>query len=61
MINTLPDVKNGSILLFHSGSGTDLSYTNTVNALPELIETLKILGYKFVTVNNLLNVPAYKS
>ncbi len=60
LINTLPAVRNGAILLFHSGGGTEQSFATTVNVLPELIETLKILGYEFVTVDNLLNVPAYK-
>lgn len=61
LINTLPSVKDGAILLFHSGGGTEQDFSYTVKVLPELIETLKILGYEFVTVDNLLNVPAYKS
>ncbi|MTI81567.1 MAG: LysM peptidoglycan-binding domain-containing protein [Firmicutes bacterium] len=59
LINALPNVKGGSIILFHSaGGGQDLS--DTVSVLPELIYTLRVQGYEFVTVNELLSIPAYK-
>ncbi|UNC92426.1 polysaccharide deacetylase family protein [Candidatus Contubernalis alkaliaceticus] len=59
--NTLPDVRAESILLFHSAGGEGQSMAATVEALPELIETLRMLGYSFVTVDELLGVPAYKN
>ncbi|WP_110941700.1 polysaccharide deacetylase family protein [Geosporobacter subterraneus] len=57
LINTLPDVRNGGILLFHIGPGGS---TATAKALHELIETLKMQGYEFVTVDELLNIQAYR-
>lgn len=61
MANTLPDVKNGGILLFHSAGGAQQSRAATVEALPLLIETLRAEGYRFVTVDELLGVAAYRS
>ncbi len=60
LINTLPDVRGGGILLFHSTGGEGQSMAATVEVLPELIETLKMLGYSFATVDELLGIPAYK-
>ncbi len=60
LINTLPDVDDGAILLFHTAGGGQ-SFQATVDALPELIYTLEIQGYKFVTVDELLDIPAYKN
>jgi len=54
LINTLPDVKEGAIILFHSAGGEGQNLDATVNALPELIYTLKVMGYTFVTLNDLL-------
>jgi peptidoglycan-N-acetylglucosamine deacetylase len=55
----------GSIILMHDGYGTqhgtahaDRSFT--VEALPLIIEALQRKGYRFVTVSDLLGVPAYK-
>ena len=57
-------VHPGGIILLHDGFGTihntpkaDKSFT--VQALPLIIQQLKAKGYKFVTVPELLNVPAY--
>lgn len=54
----------GEIILLHDGYGTlhdtvksDKSFT--VEALPLIIEQLQSKGYRFVTVPELLNVPAY--
>jgi peptidoglycan/xylan/chitin deacetylase (PgdA/CDA1 family) len=54
----------GAIILLHDGYGTihdtlksDKSFT--VEALPLIIQQLKAKGYSFVTVPELLNVPAY--
>ncbi|EIW00841.1 polysaccharide deacetylase family sporulation protein PdaB [Thermoanaerobacter siderophilus] len=41
--------KNGSVILMHEGK------TNTLAALPQIIEKLKSEGYSFVTVSELLN------
>lgn len=57
LINTLPQVREDSILLFHDAGG---NRSATVGALWELIETLKAHGYTFVTVDQLLGVPAYQ-
>lgn len=60
LINTLPDVTGGGILLFHSAGGEGQSMATTVEVLPEVIETLSMMGYSFVTVDELLGIPAYK-
>lgn len=60
LINTLPDVKDGGIILFHSGGGEGQDLSATVSMLPELIHTLRVNGYTFVTLDELLSVPAYK-
>ena len=49
-------VSPGSIVLQHSGGG---DRSATVQALPQLIQNLKQQGYQFVTVNELLDIPAY--
>lgn len=52
--NVLPNVRNGSIVLFHSAGGKGEDLTNTVRALPLIIRTLRGQGYKFVTVTEML-------
>lgn len=42
----------GSIILMHTGAGA----TGTVSALPTVITKLKNMGYRFVTVSQLLNL-----
>lgn len=54
LINTLPNVRGDSILLFHSAGGRDHDLSATVNVLSEVIETLKISGYEFVNLDKLL-------
>jgi peptidoglycan/xylan/chitin deacetylase (PgdA/CDA1 family) len=54
----------GSIILLHDGYGLDHNIpkadkTFTVQALPLIIKQLLAKGYRFVTVPQLLNVPAY--
>jgi len=44
----------GAIILMHSAGGKD-NRNATVMALPKIIENLKAQGYKFVTVNELMN------
>lgn len=60
LINVLPDTRRGGIILMHSAGGTNQNLDATVGALPELIYTLRVQGYKFVTVDELLSIPAYK-
>ena len=60
LINTIPNISNDSIILFHSAGGRDQNLDATINVLPELIETLKMNGYSFVTVDELLQTPAYE-
>ncbi|AOY75041.1 LysM peptidoglycan-binding domain-containing protein [Clostridium formicaceticum] len=60
LINTLPDVRQGGILLFHDAGGEGETRAATVAVLPELIYTLKAQGYEFVTVDELLNLSPYK-
>jgi peptidoglycan/xylan/chitin deacetylase (PgdA/CDA1 family) len=54
----------GEIILLHDGYGTSHNCPNadkslTVEALPTIIEKLQAEGYRFVTVPELLDVPAY--
>ena len=58
------DVRPGSIILLHDGFGTlhdtpKADRSLTVKALPIIITQLKAEGYSFVTVPQLLHVPAY--
>lgn len=46
-------VKNGSIVLFHSGA------PDTPTALPQILEYLKKEGYEFVTVGSLIYEAPY--
>jgi peptidoglycan/xylan/chitin deacetylase (PgdA/CDA1 family) len=56
--------KSGAIIQLHDGYGLlhDSAKSDeslTVQALPLIIEQLQAEGYQFVTVPELLNVPAY--
>ncbi|MGA8942905.1 MAG: polysaccharide deacetylase family protein [Thermoactinomyces sp.] len=53
----LQNLSPGSIVLKHSGGG---DRSATVQALPKIIESLQQKGYEFVTVNELLEIPAYQ-
>ena len=57
----LHKIKPGAIILLHDGHETGISYsrTNTINALPTIIASLKKEGYQFVTVDTLINTKAY--
>ncbi|SDZ86693.1 Peptidoglycan/xylan/chitin deacetylase, PgdA/CDA1 family [Thalassobacillus cyri] len=46
----------GSIVLMHTGAGA----SGTPDALPDMIRSLKAKGYRFVTVSEILNLPAVK-
>lgn len=47
----LTTVKNGSIILMHDGGG---DRSQTVAALPKIIEALQKRGYRFVTIRKML-------
>lgn len=51
--NVLRQVKSGAIVLLHDGGG---DRGNTVEALPTIIEALKMRGYQFATVPDLLQM-----
>lgn len=48
--NIIPNTKNGSIILMHD------NHEYSVNALEDVIKTLKEKGYTFVTVSELLEI-----
>jgi peptidoglycan/xylan/chitin deacetylase (PgdA/CDA1 family) len=53
--------KPGTILIFHDGfDGRGGDRRETVKAVQITVETLLARGYRFVTVDELLNVPAYR-
>lgn len=51
--NVLRQIKSGGIVLMHDGGG---DRKRTVEALPQIIATLKERGYQFVTVPELLEM-----
>lgn len=53
--NALRDAKPGGIVLMHDGGG---DRTQTVEALPQIISSLRRQGYKFVTVPELMEMQA---
>lgn len=58
----LASVRPGSIVLLHDGDETrhGADRSQTVAALPVIIETLRAEGYRFVTLPELLGQPAYQ-
>jgi len=55
LVNTvLRYAKPGGMVLMHDGGG---NRSNTVQALPQIIDALKKRGYRFVTVPELLKIP----
>lgn len=52
--NVLPRVKPGAIILQHSAGGKGEDLTNTVEALPLMIKTLRGQGYRLVTISEML-------
>jgi peptidoglycan/xylan/chitin deacetylase (PgdA/CDA1 family) len=60
LIMVLTQVQPGSIILFHSAGGTGEDLTPTVNAIRDLVVTLRALGYKIVPLPELIKVPAYQ-
>jgi peptidoglycan/xylan/chitin deacetylase (PgdA/CDA1 family) len=59
--NILSHAGPGSIVLQHAAGGVGESLQNTVNALPYVVRTLQSRGYAFLTVPEMLNIPAYGS
>lgn len=57
LASALVDTKRGSIILMHSAG---INLDATLEALPELIYTLKAQGYTFVTVSELLGKDSYR-
>ncbi|HEY9602086.1 MAG TPA: polysaccharide deacetylase family protein [Allocoleopsis sp.] len=55
--NVLRGAKPGSIVLMHDGGG---DHSKTVKALPEIISGLRQMGYRFVTIPELLKMQDYK-
>jgi peptidoglycan/xylan/chitin deacetylase (PgdA/CDA1 family) len=61
LINTIPDVSNDAIILFHSAAGNKAhDLEATVKVLPELIRTLRMENYDFVNLDKLLGIKPYK-
>ncbi|WP_159885792.1 polysaccharide deacetylase family protein [Paenibacillus puerhi] len=54
--NILKHAKAGSIVLQHSGGGTNQDLRGTVQALPKVIEALQGQGFRIVTLPELLRV-----
>ncbi|HXL03660.1 MAG TPA: polysaccharide deacetylase family protein [Bacillota bacterium] len=52
--NVIPRVERGVIVLHHSSGGPDEDLTGSVEALPEIIETLQSQGYSFHTASEIL-------
>jgi peptidoglycan-N-acetylglucosamine deacetylase len=54
------NIRPGAILLFHDGGGVIGSEggkrTETIKAIPLLVENLKSVGYRFVTIQELINL-----
>jgi len=60
LTNTLKTIKGNDIILFHDSGGEGQTRVGTIEAMEEIILTLKSQGYEFVTVDNLLGVKAYR-
>lgn len=56
LINTMPNIRDGSIILMHDY----LAQSVTKEVLPEIIHSLRSQGYTFVTVDELIGVNPYK-
>lgn len=58
--NILENAKAGSIILQHSAGGKGENLSGSVEALGEVITELKKVGYSFVTIPEILNIPYQK-
>jgi peptidoglycan/xylan/chitin deacetylase (PgdA/CDA1 family) len=54
--NVITNVRNGDIILMHSGRANNSS----VEALPAIIEKLTQMGYTFLTLETMLGIKVYK-
>lgn len=61
LINTLPGVHQDAILLFHSAGGEGHDLSATVEVLAELIDTLRMLDYDIVNLDELTGFDPYFS
>lgn len=61
LVHTLTGTRRGAIILMHSAGGRDQNLDAGLAALPDLIYTLRAQGYEFVTVDELLSIPAYRN
>jgi peptidoglycan/xylan/chitin deacetylase (PgdA/CDA1 family) len=54
----VPGTQNGDVLLFHDGDGREFGVdrSHTVEALPQIIETLMGRGLRFVTVSEMFEL-----
>ncbi|BCJ87984.1 hypothetical protein skT53_29690 [Effusibacillus dendaii] len=50
------ELRPGGIILQHSAGGKNDNRQNTIDALPQIIATLKRQGYTFLTVPQMLNI-----
>lgn len=55
--NVQRKIDQGGIILQHSSSNEGIDVSNTIHALPRILELLKNKGYTVVTIPKLLNFP----
>lgn len=58
--NILTHAGKGAIILQHGGGGKGSNLRGSIQALPEIITLMRKRGYTFVTVPQLLQIPASK-
>ncbi|MGG3456168.1 Peptidoglycan-N-acetylglucosamine deacetylase [compost metagenome] len=58
--NVIDTAGPGSIILQHSGGGVGSNLNGTIQALPEIIDTLQAQGYHFVDLAELLQTTKYR-
>lgn len=58
--NVLGAVGPGSIVLFHAGGGVGSNLNGTIQALPDIIQTMRAKGYQFVDLAELLHTTKYR-
>lgn len=61
MYNVRHEIFPGGIILQHCAGGKGGNLSNTITALPEIMQYLNTQGYKFVKIPELLNIsPSFK-
>ncbi|UOF91329.1 polysaccharide deacetylase family protein [Fodinisporobacter ferrooxydans] len=58
--NILAHTRAGSIILQHAAGGKGEDLSGTIAAIPYFVQTLRSEGFTFVTIPQLLNIPATK-